>query len=272
MKTRIISGVVAIIIVVAALIVNSYYPITIVIALSILSALASYEMLHNTGCVKRMTPVVAAMIYSAAVQFSYKGLFLDVELITVFYALFVVLLALFRHKTFGAEQIIMSLSMPVILSYGFSTFERILNFSDGHGLFYFILLFNFSSISDCCAYFVGVAIGKHKLAPVISPKKTIEGSVGGVAGSLIGTLVICLIFNKITGYTANLWLLLAATPFFSVVGMMGDLFMSAIKRDFGIKDYGKLIPGHGGVLDRLDSLLLVAPVMSLLLTNAEVVL
>ncbi len=272
MKTRIISGAVAIIIVIAALIVNSYYPITIVIALSILSALASYEMLHNTGCVKRMTPVVAAMIYSAAVQFSYTGLFIDVEILTVFYALFVVLLALFRHKTFGAEQIIMSLSMPIILSYGFSTFERILNTSDGHGLFYFILLFNFSSISDCFAYFVGIGLGKHKLAPVISPKKTIEGSIGGIVGSLVGTLVICLVFNKLTGNTANLWLLLVGTPFLSVVGMMGDLFMSAIKRDFGIKDYGRLIPGHGGVLDRLDSLLLVAPVMSLLLTYGRVVL
>ena len=272
MKTRIISGAVAIIILVAVLFLNSYYSFTAVIAISILAALASYEMLHNTGCVKRMTPVVAAMIYSAVVQFSYSGLFIDPKIITVLFALFVVLLAIFRHKTFGAEQIIMSLSMPIILSYAFSTIEKILNFSDGHGLFYIILLFNFASISDCFAYFVGVAIGKHKLAPVISPKKTIEGSVGGVLGAVLGTIVICLIFNKITGYTANLWLLLASTPFLSVVGMMGDLFMSAIKRDFGIKDYGNLMPGHGGVLDRVDSILLVAPVMSLLLSYGRIVL
>lgn len=121
------------------------------------------------------------------------------------------------------------------------------------GGIYVWLIFIISFMTDTFAYFSGYLFGKHKLIPSISPKKTIEGSIGGVLGSTI----CCVIF----GYVFNLEIahMVLVGSLGSVVAQFGDLFASAIKRYVGIKDYGKLIPGHGGILDRFDSVILVAP-------------
>lgn len=273
MLTRIISGAVAIVILILVLIANSYWAPTAVIFLAILAALAAYEMMNNTGAVKNRVAVFGAMIYSLLVQFSYAGILpVEASVLTVAYVLLIVAVSLKCHATFKPDAITMSLSMPILISYAFSTLAGLLGSKDGLGLFYLVLLLNFSSIADCCAYFTGVAIGKHKLAPVISPKKTIEGVIGGMVGSVIGTVVVCLIFNRlVVGGSFNILLLCLITPVMVAVGIMGDLFTSAIKRTYGIKDYGNLMPGHGGVLDRFDSILLCAPVLSLLLKYVEVI-
>ena len=271
MKTRIISGVVLALAVVGILWLNSLYPITAVVVIALLAAVSAYEMLYGTKIVQNKAAVIAAAIYSAAVQFAYEG-FLSVEVITYIYVCFIALVAISKYGKFGTKQIAFSLSMPLIISYAFHSLTALINSADGFGILYFILLFNFSSVSDIFAYFVGSAIGKHKMAPVISPKKSYEGLFGGIIGSLIGIVIICLVFNNIyEKETLNLWLLLAVTPIFCLIGVAGDLFTSAIKRECGIKDYGKLIPGHGGVLDRLDSVLLVAPALAIFLSFAEVI-
>ena len=104
---------------------------------------------------------------------------------------------------------------------------------------------------------LGVSMGKTKLCPTISPNKTIEGAIGGVVSSVIVSLVITLCFGK---YNAIPVVLLLTIPL-CIAGMMGDLFASIIKRKVGIKDYGNLIPGHGGILDRVDSLLFISPLI-----------
>ena len=109
------------------------------------------------------------------------------------------------------------------------------------------------------AYFVGSTIGKHKLCPEISPKKTVEGAVGGILSSLVVTLILVFAFSV----TEKLLAALILTVPFCILGMIGDLFASAIKRTAGIKDYGNLIPGHGGILDRFDSIIMIAPLFSL---------
>ncbi|MGL5756979.1 MAG: phosphatidate cytidylyltransferase [Paraclostridium sp.] len=121
------------------------------------------------------------------------------------------------------------------------------------GGIYVWLIFIISFMTDTFAYFSGYLFGKHKLIPSISPKKTIEGSIGGILGSTI----CCVLF----GYVFNLDIvhMVLVGSLGSVVAQFGDLFASAIKRYVGIKDYGKLIPGHGGILDRFDSVILVAP-------------
>ena len=121
------------------------------------------------------------------------------------------------------------------------------------GKIYVWLIFIIAFATDTCAYFTGYAFGKHKLIPKVSPKKTIEGSIGGILGSTL----ICLAF----GYYFNIDLKVIVILGFlgSIVAQVGDLFASSIKRYVGIKDYGKLIPGHGGILDRFDSVILVAP-------------
>ena len=110
------------------------------------------------------------------------------------------------------------------------------------------------------AYFVGSAIGKHKLCPNISPKKTVEGAIGGIISSIIVTAILALCFSK------SIWLPLVLTIPLCILGMIGDLFASAIKRSVGLKDYSNLIPGHGGILDRVDSIIMIVPLMYVLIS------
>lgn len=125
------------------------------------------------------------------------------------------------------------------------------NFKNGYILVYLIFIISFAT--DTFAYFSGYLFGKHKLIPKVSPKKTIEGSIGGI----LGTAISCIIF----GYFFNIDIISIAIigAIGSIVAQFGDLFASSIKRYVDIKDYGKLIPGHGGILDRFDSVILVAP-------------
>lgn len=128
-----------------------------------------------------------------------------------------------------------------------------------NGIFYLIFAILSGCVTDIFAYLVGRKWGKHKLCPVISPKKTIEGSIGGT----LATFAILLLLGWMIGYIAsvqvNYPLLILYAVLSSVIGQFGDLSMSAVKRCLGVKDFGNLLPGHGGVLDRFDSLLLIAP-------------
>ena len=117
-----------------------------------------------------------------------------------------------------------------------------------------IYLLLITIMTDTFALFTGMLIGKHKLCEKISPKKTIEGSIGG---SLVGTIVPVLFYIFIIDANANIFLLIFITLCLSIIGQIGDLFFSSIKRHYGMKDFSKLIPGHGGVLDRLDSFIFV---------------
>ena len=124
------------------------------------------------------------------------------------------------------------------------------------------LIFICSWGCDTCAYCVGVLFGKHKMAPVLSPKKSIEGAVGGVVGAaLLGALYAWAIGNFDAGFAHAPWMYAVLCGVGALVSMVGDLAASAIKRQENIKDYGKLIPGHGGILDRFDSVIFTAPII-----------
>ena len=252
MLTRIISGVVMIVIVAAVLFINPFCPAVTIGFLAVLSGIAVYESLHNTGVIKNKVMLCGAVVFTAGNLVLYGYLPGVVATSTVLYVLFVVGCALIFHKTLSYEKITAVIAMPIILCYAFSCIYMVLN---TYGLAFLFLVLNFSCICDSGAYFVGVTLGRHKLCPSISPKKTVEGAVGGVALSLVATVIIALCFN-LKAYLAEL---LIFTPVLCVVGMAGDLFASVIKRNVGIKDYGNLIPGHGGILDRFDSILLIAP-------------
>lgn len=119
--------------------------------------------------------------------------------------------------------------------------------------------------SDSAAFFTGLTLGKHKLSPHVSPKKTVEGAVGGLVGGMLGMVIFRIIFYLCTVYPLDIGLCLLLGLVGSLAGQLGDLSFSVIKREYGIKDYGKLLPGHGGVLDRFDSVIFTAPVMWLIL-------
>ena len=280
MKTRIISGIVMGVIVAAVLVlglkVNPYF-ITVFIALA--AAVGTYELVGNAAGIKIKGAVISSGVYTALmIGLLDKEVFEDVlkcgakcdseftvklisnwdkmpYILTVLYFLIAVFLVLKYHKDFTLARIATFTAMPIFLAYAFSTLSSVIN--DNNGIYYLLLLFNFSSVCDMGAYFVGVTCGKHKLCPEISPKKTVEGAVGGILSSIVVGLILVFSFDFADKLAATLILTIPLC----IVGMLGDLFASAIKRSVGIKDYGSLIPGHGGVLDRVDSILLIAPVL-----------
>ncbi len=123
------------------------------------------------------------------------------------------------------------------------------------GLFYVLFTFLVTWANDTFAYFIGVNFGKHKLSPRISPKKSVEGSIGGLFGGILASIILGLAFHR------PLWLLVVLSVLVVITGQFGDLIESIIKRNAGVKDSGSFLPGHGGLLDRFDSLLLSAPMV-----------
>lgn len=130
------------------------------------------------------------------------------------------------------------------------------------GLYLSVLIFLCSWGCDTCAYCVGMLIGKHKMSPVLSPKKSIEGAVGGVLGTALLTVIYAMIFRGQMGLEMQDIVVLAViSAVAALISMVGDLTASAIKRNYDIKDYGNLIPGHGGIMDRFDSMMITAPII-----------
>ncbi len=284
MKTRIISGIVIAAVVAAVLTVGvTAAPLVITVFLGLLSAIAVFELLCNAAKVRDFYSLVIASIFSFVYVFFKDSAFgqlvdrkfvdaqlkgdlesgwkwLRQNLDTVCFAIvlgFIVVAVgaiLKNHKKFGLAQIVSFVAMPFIISSAFLSLGGIINRTNG--IYYLLLLINFSSVCDMGAYFVGVNFGSHKLCPKISPKKTVEGALGGILASIVVSFLFTLIFNINKAY-----ILIPLTVPFCILGMMGDLFASSIKRSVDIKDYGNLIPGHGGILDRLDSVLFIAPVL-----------
>ena len=130
-----------------------------------------------------------------------------------------------------------------------------------NGVYIFGLVFIAAWMCDIFAYFTGRIFGKHKLAPHLSPKKTVEGSIGGIIFAIIGCTAYGFIIEKITGLNASYLTLALIGLVLSIVSQIGDLWASLIKREHGIKDYSQMMPGHGGIMDRFDSILAISTVL-----------
>ncbi len=224
--------------------------------------LCSIEYYRMTGFVK--SSLFVAVFFSAA---AYSGLaFFAPE--NGFFVITAVLILSGLYALFTIREIKGSSSRAAYLYSGiiytgvFPAFIPLIRTYDPENGFYY--LFTFLAViwlSDTFAYFTGKSLGRHKLYEIVSPKKTIEGSVGGLLGGIAGVYIIALFFGKspspvfvvLSGIVVNL------------VGQAGDLFESMFKRDAGIKDSGNLIPGHGGMLDRVDAIIFSAPVMYLVI-------
>lgn len=176
-------------------------------------------------------------------------------IISIVYIVACAILILIKQADFDLSKIAVLCGMPLLYAFAFSTISSIITATNG--IYYLLLILNFSCVCDMGAYFVGVSYGKRKLCPEISPNKTVEGALGGIVSSIVVSLIITLCYGK---FTAIIPTVLLTIPL-CIAGMAGDLFASVIKRKTGIKDYGNLIPGHGGVLDRVDSMLFIAPLI-----------
>lgn len=170
----------------------------------------------------------------------------------------------FTFPKYHATQIMASFFILLYAPLMFSFIYRIRLIE--YGVYLVWMVFVSSWVSDTCAYLVGVMLGKHKLAPVLSPKKSIEGSIGGIAGSALAGALFGYVFSAYVSQDINLMFVCAILGGMgSVISQIGDLAASAIKRQNEIKDYGTLIPGHGGIMDRFDSVIVTAPIIYFLI-------
>lgn len=249
-------------------------------AISVFSAIAAYEILRVSQCKNKvLTGVSCAVaafvpIYSAFNLGSFIPVSTGVLIAVLIIGMLLIMLRMYDKTRFEhvALALFGSLAIPSSIM---TTCKMDLLCSEYPELFQrsqivFIILCTMYSawFCDTCAYFVGRKFGKRKLAPRISPKKSVEGAIGGVAGVVVLsviTYIICDIFY-FTNDTIKIWMVIPAVAFLCVIGMCGDLSASVIKRNFGEKDFGNLFPGHGGVLDRIDSFLFTMPAAYVMLS------
>lgn len=248
--------------------------------MSIFAVVAAYEVLKVFGLEKRL--FIAVPSYIIAVSMPCLAYVLDVLEASFFgiphSAVFLLILAAtiyaFMFYTFivlicerGRMKFGDVAGAVVAVSYIVASFSAItlMRFIDDVGLYTLGLILISSWITDCGAYLTGYFFGKNKLIPEVSPKKTVEGAIGGIISSVIGMMLYGLILNLITanldGVTTavpNYLVLALSGALLSVVSQTGDLIASVIKREHGVKDYGSIFPGHGGVMDRFDSVIAVS--------------
>lgn len=249
-------------------------PIGTAVLFALACMIAAYEMLWRTKLWKNKRAVFfTALMAAAVVMWSWlKGCgILDGEKLWIsalggifLYAtvLFCELLA--GHGKVKVQSIAASLFAGFLYPFMIGALVR-LRAMDG-GQFYILVAFLLSMVADSGAYFVGRAMGKHKLAPVISPKKTVEGAIGGALINVLAMMGYTLLLNKCFGFTQVNYVYAAVYGLLGAgASIIGDLTLSVIKRQVKIKDYGNLMPGHGGVLDRFDSTMMVAPLVELLM-------
>ncbi len=256
MLIRIISAVIGIVIMLAVMFSGK---IALSLAVSVVSFIAVYEALKAYGYHKNIMFVILGFL----VSFLYGGLkYIGSELIFLFvFAVAVIYIAfmLYRHNEIKTKELFTLLFITLVIPFVFSTIGYIRDMENG--IFLVWLPFLCAWMTDTFAYFGGRFFGRHKLCPEISPKKTVEGAISGIIGAIAGYLAYALLLKNLWNFNVNLPMFLTVAAVTSILSQMGDLFASCIKRENGVKDFGKLMPGHGGALDRFDSLLLTAPVI-----------
>ena len=249
-KTRLISGIVLVIIALATIISGSWILFFTLLAVSLIGMRELYKVMKVSDehvTVLELVGYLGAVLYYIAMKADFGNYGTMAIIISMILILFVYV---FGYPKYHAEQVMAAFFGVVYVAVMLSFIYLTRSLPDGKFLVWLIFLCSWGC--DTCAYCVGMLIGKHKMAPVLSPKKSIEGAVGGVAGAaLLGVIYAAATQGKMAEYA-----LICA-----VGAMVGDLAASAIKRNQNIKDYGKLIPGHGGILDRFDSVIITAPVI-----------
>lgn len=258
-KTRLLSGIVLVAAALVLIITGGDVLLFSTLLISYIGMFELYRIFH----VEKELPGIVGYLAATVFYCNLKWAFLpDLMVVVLGFLMALMFVYVFTYPKYKTEQMLAVFFgvfyVAVMLSYVYQT--RMLT----AGAYIVWLIFLCSWGCDTCAYCVGMLIGKHKMAPVLSPKKSVEGGVGGVIGAaLLGLLY---------AFAMNHWGNAGLDPVFcaitcgvgGIISQIGDLAASAIKRNYEIKDYGKLIPGHGGILDRFDSVIFTAPVIFIL--------
>lgn len=272
MLKRVVVGIIAALFAVGMLAIRFTPVFPLVVAF--FAVVASFELLKVIG-IKNKAIHILSLIFAGLIPLYYGfnsylvgfGINIPVTAVLVFYILlmFILMLTDYEHTKF--EDVAAVIVSTIFVPWGFSTLIMLRDigvtfpgqFDKHYGLFFILLALFCAWLTDSFAYFAGRFFGKHKMAPNISPKKTIEGAVGGALGGVISSVILFAVFDNcyFTVHVLKYWQIILVALVLCVVGMCGDLTASVVKRNFGVKDYGNFFPGHGGVMDRFDSALFV---------------
>lgn len=272
MKTRVTSGVALVLFLAAIVIFNHSFPLALNIAIAFVSVLAIWEIVQALGFTKKYVLVAPSLLFAAILPFL-EGQFLG---IAYFVYTVVIFSGLIRyHTVISFREVGVIYSMALMVPTMLCTLINLRACSTNHGMFYVIIAIFSAWIADTGAFFAGSLWGKHKLCPQISPKKTVEGVIGGFILNIAAMLAFGYVFQVLLyAYSVRVSYL----PLFligigsTVMSILGDLSFSLIKRSCHIKDFGELIPGHGGILDRFDSVIFAAPFVYFLIQFLPIVI
>ena len=252
-KTRLISGIFLVLAALLTIISGGYVLFVTLLCVSLLGIQELYKAMdvHKDGVgLLELAGYLGAILYYASLLLGFERYGMMAVLLGLVLLMFVYV---FTYPKYNAHQIMSAFFGVVYVAVMLSFILLTRNLPDGKFIVWLIFLCSWGC--DTCAYCVGMLIGKHKMAPVLSPKKSVEGGIGGVVGAgLLGVIYAAAIQGPMVEYAV-------ICGIGALISMVGDLAASAIKRNQGIKDYGKLIPGHGGILDRFDSVIFTAPVI-----------
>lgn len=256
-KTRLLSGIILVIIALATIIAGDGVLFATLLMISFIGMTELYRVLKISDKALGIAGYVAMAIYYFLIRMNYKDM---IVMLLIAFLIALMAIYVFTYPNYRSEQVMLAffglIYVGFMLSYVYQI--RMLN----QGAFLVWLVFICSWGCDTCAYCVGMLFGKHKMAPKLSPKKSIEGAIGGVVGAaLLGALYALAINHFATGAHTNILQYALICGVGGIISQIGDLAASAIKRNHDIKDYGNLIPGHGGILDRFDSVIFTAPII-----------
>lgn len=251
MKKRIISAIIALIISVPLIYLGNVYFYLFAILISLLGFREILNLIDKDNHFVRIISYICFVILigSSINNTNFNNL-IDYNVIGIILLIYAcTMLIIHRNQTFDISKLFYIIGITFFLGISFSAIIIVRNMS----LYYFLYLFIISAMTDVFAHSVGTLFGKHKINE-ISPKKSWEGCLGGTFfGTLIGVLFYLIFINQ----DINIFIIIGVTVFLSIIGQLGDLFFSLIKRTYKIKDFSNIMPGHGGILDRLDSIIFV---------------
>lgn len=259
-KTRLISGIILVLIALVTIITGGPLLYGVLLVISLIGMSELYQVMDMKKSALAFVGYLAAIGYYITI---YNG---NTELMAPFVIILIIVLMavyVFSFPKFHADQLILAFFGVFYVAVMMSHIYLIREMKGIEGQFVVWLVFFSSWGCDTCAYCVGSLIGKHKMAPVLSPKKSVEGGVGGVVGAALLGAVYAVALNHFAGGAASQSPLIYAVicGVGGIISEIGDLAASGIKRNHEVKDYGKLIPGHGGILDRFDSVIFTAPII-----------
>lgn len=261
-KTRLLSGIVLVVIALILVITGGN---VLLGGLFVISLIGMFELYRIFRIEKASAGIVGYLAVLVLYGNLLWGFFKDPMAFVMALLILLMFVYVFTYPKYKTEQVMAAFFGVFYVAAMLSCIYQTRMLENGAYIVWLIFLCSWGC--DTCAYCVGMLLGKHKLAPVLSPKKSIEGAVGGVVGAaLLGLLYASLFGHEMTDVANPHLACAAACGIAAVISQIGDLAASAIKRNHEVKDYGHLIPGHGGVLDRFDSMLFTAPAIYFALT------